>query len=212
MLLNEKIRLIRSIHHLSQEEFAEIFAVSRQSISKWEKGSSIPDLQSLIKIADFAAISLDQLVREESDFPPLKTAKPPAPENKNLSIPNFPIQNYLGKVCDVSLNSMWYSVLRNIKIIGCYQDMVCFEKNQRYGYFNLNRCSNILIKKEEAYTAHHQISLGKCKAYTNIDRFWGGHHYLFSQVLAVDETGIKLQTGTFTTKIDFNHLVVLIMK
>lgn len=212
MLLHEKIRLIRTIHQLSQEQFAETFTVSRQSVSKWENGTSIPDLQILIAMADFADISLDQLVREDIDLPIQHDVSSPALETSSQQHPAFAIQDYLGKVCDVSLNTMWYQVLRNVKIVGIYQHLVCFEKHQRYGYFNLNRCIDILVKKEEAYLPHNQISLGKCKAYTNIDRFWGGNHYLFSQVTAVSENGIELQTGNSTTTIDFDKLVVLMMK
>ncbi|MBF0786332.1 MULTISPECIES: helix-turn-helix domain-containing protein [unclassified Streptococcus] len=212
MLLNEKIRLIRTLHQLSQEQLAERFAVSRQSISKWENGSSIPDLHMLVKIADFADISLDQLVQEEIDLPIQQDSDYLASETKPQLTTNLSIQYYLGKVCDVSLNTMWYQVLRNIKIVGLYQNMVCFEKHQRYGYFNLHRCVDILVKKEEDYTSHNQISLGKCKAYTNINRFFGGNHYPFSQVKAVHENSIELQTGIFTTTIDFEHLVFLMMK
>lgn len=212
MLLHEKIRLIRTIHQLSQEQFAETFMVSRQSVSKWENGSAIPDLQILIKIADFADISLDQLVREDIDLPIQQEADNPALATSPQQKSSFAIQDYLGKVCDVSLNTMWYQVLRNVKIVGIYQNMVCFEKHQRYGYFNLQRCLDILVKKEEAYTPCNHIALGKCKAYTNTDQFWGGNHYLFSQVSAVHENSLELQTGTFTTMIDFDKLVVLMMK
>ncbi|MGT2950095.1 hypothetical protein BU202_02900 [Streptococcus cuniculi] len=212
MLLNEKIRLIRTIHQLSQEQFAETFVVSRQSVSKWENGSAIPDLQILIKIADFADISLDQLVREEIDFPIQQETEQEIPEAKPQLAPSLSIQDYLGKVCDVSLNTIWYQVLRNVKIVGIYQNMVCFEKHQRYGYFNLHRCLDILVKKKEDYTPCNHISLGKCKAYTNTEQFWGGNHYLFSQVSAVHENSLELQTGTFTTTIDFDKLVVLMMK
>ncbi|MBF0819609.1 helix-turn-helix domain-containing protein [Streptococcus acidominimus] len=212
MLLHEKIRLIRNIHQLSQEQFAEGFSVSRQSVSKWENGSAIPDLQTLIRIADFADISLDQLVREEIDFPIQQEAGQIPAESKEPSDTTSSIQSYLGKVCDVSLNTIWYQVLRNVKIVGIYQKMVCFEKHQRYGYFHLDRCLDILVKNEEAYTPCNQIFLGKCKVYTNTNQFWGGNHYLFSQVTAVNETGIELQTGNFTTAIPFDKLVVLMMK
>ncbi|MTB64028.1 helix-turn-helix domain-containing protein [Streptococcus sp. zg-86] len=212
MLLHEKIRFIRTIHQLSQEQFAEEFLVSRQSVSKWENGTAIPDLHILIKIADFADMSLDQLVRDDIDLPIQQDQHHPEPEIEPQRNASFAIQDYLGKVCDVSLNTMWYQVLRNVKIVGIYQNMVCFEKRQRYGYFHLDRCIDILVKKEEEYIPYNQIALGKCKAYTNTNQFWGGNHYLFSQVTAVNERGIELQTGQFTSFIDFQHLVVLLMK
>lgn len=38
----------------------------------------------------------------------------------------FCIGHFLGKVCDVSMNSFRYSVLRNVQIVGMTGNMVCF--------------------------------------------------------------------------------------
>lgn len=38
--------------------------VSRQSVSKWETGQAVPDLDKLIRLADLFGISVDELVRE----------------------------------------------------------------------------------------------------------------------------------------------------
>ena len=46
--LSEKILSLRTGLGLSQEELAEQLAVSRQSVSKWETGQSVPDLDKLI--------------------------------------------------------------------------------------------------------------------------------------------------------------------
>jgi len=72
MLLNEKISIIRKMNNLTQESFAEELAVSRQAVSKWEKGDSVPDVQMITKIADNYNITLDQLVRDEYDLPGMK--------------------------------------------------------------------------------------------------------------------------------------------
>jgi transcriptional regulator with XRE-family HTH domain len=62
MLLNEKITIIRKMNNLTQEGFAEELGVSRQAVSKWENGTSVPDVQLLLRIADFYNLTLDQLV------------------------------------------------------------------------------------------------------------------------------------------------------
>lgn len=49
--------------------FAEELGVSRQAVSKWENGTSIPDVQLLLRIADFYNLTLDQLVRDDFDLP-----------------------------------------------------------------------------------------------------------------------------------------------
>ena len=77
MSLSEKILSLRTQLGLSQEELAEKLAVSRQSVSKWETGQSVPDLDKLIKLADLFGISVDELVREgERPQPP----EPPQPQ------------------------------------------------------------------------------------------------------------------------------------
>lgn len=48
---------------LSQEEFAELLEVSRQSISKWENDKAYPEMTSLIFMSDYFNISLDELMR-----------------------------------------------------------------------------------------------------------------------------------------------------
>ena len=63
MTLGERIAALRSKHHMSQGDLAERLNVSRQSISKWETGSSVPDLDKLIALSDLFQISLDELIR-----------------------------------------------------------------------------------------------------------------------------------------------------
>lgn len=65
MKLHEKIYQLRTEKKLSQGDLAEILDVSRQSVSKWETGASVPDLDKLVKISDLFGVTLDFLVREE---------------------------------------------------------------------------------------------------------------------------------------------------
>ena len=64
MTVSEKIYTLRTRLGLSQEELAEKLGVSRQSVSKWETGQSLPDLEKIIKLADLFGVSVDELVRE----------------------------------------------------------------------------------------------------------------------------------------------------
>ncbi len=50
---------------MSQEDFAEMFQVSRQTISNWENSKSYPDLETIVKISDSFNISLDILLKED---------------------------------------------------------------------------------------------------------------------------------------------------
>ena len=61
MKLEENIYRLRMSHGLSQESLAELLGVSRQSVSKWETGTSVPDLDKLIKLCDIFGVTLDEL-------------------------------------------------------------------------------------------------------------------------------------------------------
>ena len=62
MALNSMINKIRNNAGLSQEQFASIFGVSRQSVQKWESGESAPELDRIVKIAKYFDISLDSML------------------------------------------------------------------------------------------------------------------------------------------------------
>lgn len=62
MKLNEKIMKLRKENAWSQEEFANKLNVSRQTVSKWELGQTIPDTDNLTKIASIFEISVNDLL------------------------------------------------------------------------------------------------------------------------------------------------------
>lgn len=80
MSLGENIYRLRSIHRMSQGDLADALEVSRQSISKWETDSSVPELDKLIKLAELFGVTLDELVTGK--VPP--TPEPPAPSRSGL--------------------------------------------------------------------------------------------------------------------------------
>lgn len=68
MTLAEKVMLLRKQRGWSQEELAEHLGISRQSISKWESGISIPDIDRIIKMSDLFGVSTDYLLKEQIEF------------------------------------------------------------------------------------------------------------------------------------------------
>ena len=62
MNLGEKIYELRTAKNLSQGDMADTLEVSRQSVSKWENNSAVPDLDKIIKLAELFGVSLDELV------------------------------------------------------------------------------------------------------------------------------------------------------
>ena len=64
MAISEMIKKLRLREKMSQEDFASIFSVSRQSVQKWENGTSTPEISKLVEISKHFDISLDMLVLE----------------------------------------------------------------------------------------------------------------------------------------------------
>ena len=67
MILSDKIILLRKKNNLTQEELAEKLGVSRQSVSKWEMGNSIPDINKIIQLSDVFGVKTDYLLKDDID-------------------------------------------------------------------------------------------------------------------------------------------------
>lgn len=69
-MLNENIKAIRRSKGLSQEEFATKLNVVRQTVSKWERGLSVPDSEMLISVSEVletpVGVLLGETVAEET--------------------------------------------------------------------------------------------------------------------------------------------------
>ena len=64
----ENLMELRKLHNMSQEELAEKINVSRQTLSKYETGESLPDIEKCQAIANVFGVSVDDLInykREE---------------------------------------------------------------------------------------------------------------------------------------------------
>lgn len=65
MNIGEKIYALRREKNLSQGDLADMLEVSRQSVSKWENNTAVPDLQKIIKLSEIFEISVDELIKGE---------------------------------------------------------------------------------------------------------------------------------------------------
>ena len=63
MKIADKIKQLRQQNNFTQEELAKKLMVSRQAISKWETGNSLPDIENLLNISKLFEISLDELIK-----------------------------------------------------------------------------------------------------------------------------------------------------
>ena len=66
MSLGKQILKLRKENKMSQEDFSEIFNVTRQTVSSWENEKSYPDIEMLVKISDKFNISLDILIKGDN--------------------------------------------------------------------------------------------------------------------------------------------------
>lgn len=69
MNLSEKLLYLRKKNGLSQEQLASEITVSRQAISKWELGESMPDTENVVQLTKIFDVSTDFLLNDEVDIP-----------------------------------------------------------------------------------------------------------------------------------------------
>ncbi len=65
MTLAEKLIHLRTAYKLSQEEIAEKLHVSRQAVSKWETGQTLPQIDTVLLICSYFDVSADDLLRDD---------------------------------------------------------------------------------------------------------------------------------------------------
>jgi transcriptional regulator with XRE-family HTH domain len=73
MTLGEKLLFLRKAKSLSQEQLASEITVSRQAISKWELGESLPDTENIKQIMKIFDVTADFLLNDEIDIPITKS-------------------------------------------------------------------------------------------------------------------------------------------
>ena len=61
MVLGEMINKLRTDANMSQEQFGELFGVSRQAVQKWESGSVVPETEKLVRIAKYFDIPIQHI-------------------------------------------------------------------------------------------------------------------------------------------------------
>ena len=81
-MLKDNLIVLRNMYGMSQEEIAEKIGISRQAYAKWEKGATVPDIEKCKRLADFYGVTVDSLLKTETED---KIGMiPPAPKGKNI--------------------------------------------------------------------------------------------------------------------------------
>ncbi len=75
MKFSEKLTKLRKENGLSQEDLADKLDVSRQSVSKWELGTTYPEMDKLLTMCKIFNVTLDDLTNDEVDFKEVNNKK-----------------------------------------------------------------------------------------------------------------------------------------
>lgn len=62
----KNITILRKYNKWTQQDLAEILSYSDKTISKWERGESVPDIEMLYKVAEVFNVDIDYLTKEHS--------------------------------------------------------------------------------------------------------------------------------------------------
>ena len=78
-MISMNIHSLRKANKMTLEEVAGKLGVSRQAVSKWESGESVPDIENCNALSQLYDVSLDELVNGEN-----KAGAPPLPKGKHV--------------------------------------------------------------------------------------------------------------------------------
>ena len=81
-MLKDNLVMLRNMHGYSQEAIAEKIGISRQAYAKWEKGTTVPDIEKCALLAAVYGTTIDSLIRTETVDG--VGVIPPAPIGKNI--------------------------------------------------------------------------------------------------------------------------------
>ena len=68
MKLNEMLKKLRLNNNLTQKEVAELLKMNRASYTKYELGTREPDIENLIKLANYFGLTIDDLVGNKKEI------------------------------------------------------------------------------------------------------------------------------------------------
>lgn len=145
----EKCKMLRKKCGYTQEELAEVCQVSRQTVSKWETGMMLPEMDKLLVISKLFQVSLDYLIKDEDETEKLDTGSAGDGTGSQMMInPVFSFE----KICemllprrnkmevlyeDAELYDVIYDNRRNDIVTGFWEKL----NLKQYGIKNIHDCS-----------------------------------------------------------------------
>ena len=115
MKFNEKLQKLRKENQMSQEQLADLLEVSRQAVSKWESGTTYPEMDKLLMLCKIFKCTLDELTNDDISDITVEEKE----ENKKKNWLNI-ILEYLKKtiymIQDMSLKSVISMVIKMLLV------------------------------------------------------------------------------------------------
>lgn len=105
-MFGNNLKKYRQIKGYSQSEFAAELFVTRQCVSKWEKGITQPDLETLTRISELLGVSVDMLLKSDESA----TAKANTSVNKLFFIVNLLVALF----CAIAFVALWRCLPRTV--------------------------------------------------------------------------------------------------
>jgi len=68
MKIGKQLQKQRKLHSMSQDELAVKLHISRQSVSKWENGVTLPSFSNVVAISELFELSLDELIKGDAEL------------------------------------------------------------------------------------------------------------------------------------------------
>ena len=166
-MLNDNLKAIRKDKGYTQESLAIELNVVRQTVSKWEKGLSVPDAEMLQRLAEVFDVSVGDLLGSE---PPKKEedrnelAEQLAKINEQLAIKNRRARRFWKGVIIALVTVIVITSVMVIGGIANFRDrepagstaFLCVLDGEEYGYeFEYNKNFQILSEGGDAYISNH---------------------------------------------------------
>ncbi len=95
MILADKIMCLRKQKGWSQEELANKMSVSRQSVSKWESESTIPEMDKIVLLSNIFNVSTDYLLKEDMKEDCSNIVEVVVPEKEPVILSNQDVYMYI---------------------------------------------------------------------------------------------------------------------
>ena len=119
MSLGEKIYTLRVKNNMSQGDLAEKLDVSRQSVSKWENNSAVPELDKIIRMSEMFGVTVDALVKENAQPQQEKVQPEPAPTVVQVVEKNRFEKREIAGIILLSLGGLAFLLLLLLTGLGC---------------------------------------------------------------------------------------------